>query len=167
MSIEKEENLGPIPFRFNPLWMEDPKFFPLVSRSWSQWIIGSHVHIWVQKLKITKVALKLWAKKSSHSPTVEVEDNQRQLSDIQEKMENNEVTLDLMQKETNVYQKYIKALKREEEMWRIKSKSLWLQAGDKNTNFFHKHAKARQWRNRVEGITTQRGEVLTTMEAIK
>lgn len=82
-------------------------------------------------------------------------------------MENNEVTLDLMQKETNVYQKYIKALKREEEMWRIKSKSLWLQAGDKNTNFFHKHAKARQWRNRVEGITTQRSEVLTTMEAIK
>lgn len=83
MSIEKEENLGPIPFRFNPLWMEDPKFFSLVSRSLSQWIIGSPVHIWVQKLKITKVALRLWATESSHSPTVEVEDNQRQLSDTQ------------------------------------------------------------------------------------
>jgi hypothetical protein len=31
LCIEKEENLGPIPFRFNPLWMEDPRFFPLVS----------------------------------------------------------------------------------------------------------------------------------------
>jgi hypothetical protein len=32
--ISKEENMGPIPFRFNPLWMEHPDFFPLVSRTW-------------------------------------------------------------------------------------------------------------------------------------
>jgi hypothetical protein len=31
--FSKEENLGPIPFQFNPLWMENPNLFPMVSRA--------------------------------------------------------------------------------------------------------------------------------------
>jgi hypothetical protein len=32
----------------------------------------------------------------------------------------------------------------EEEHWRQKSRSLWLQAGDKNTSYFHKQDEARK-----------------------
>ena len=45
----------------------------------------------------------------------------------------------------------------EEEHWRLKSKSLWLQAGDMNTSCFHKHAKARQYRNNVKEIKISAG----------
>jgi len=55
----KEENLGPIPFIFNTLWMEKPYLFPLVSRTWSQWISSSPVHIWEQNLKFTKVVINI------------------------------------------------------------------------------------------------------------
>jgi len=45
LSFLKKQNLGPIPFLFNPLWMDNTNLFPLVSRYWCQWIYGSHVHI--------------------------------------------------------------------------------------------------------------------------
>jgi hypothetical protein len=45
--------------------------------------------------------------------------------------------------------------------------ALWLQAGDKNTSFFHKQAKARQHRNNVEEIKTQSGVLINSFEEIK
>jgi len=60
----------------------------------------------------------------------------------------------LLKQEQTVYQNYVKSLKDEESMWRLKSRCMLLHAGDKNTSFFHNQAKARQWRNRVEEIKT-------------
>jgi len=61
----------------------------------------------------------------------------------------------------------MKALKDEEFIWRLKSRSLWLQAKDKNTSFFHKQAKAWQCRNKVKEIKSQSGEFITSSEEIK
>ena len=33
--MEEEENLGPIPFRFNPLWIEREGFWDIISQVWS------------------------------------------------------------------------------------------------------------------------------------
>jgi hypothetical protein len=52
-------------------------------------------------------------------------------------------------------------------VWRINSRSLWLQAGDKNTSFFHRQAKSRQWINKITKIKTQSGETITDFEQIK
>jgi hypothetical protein len=56
----KEENVGTIPFHFNPLCMDNLELFPLVYHSWCQWIFGSPIHIWKNKLKLTKDAIKNW-----------------------------------------------------------------------------------------------------------
>jgi hypothetical protein len=56
------------------------------------------------------------------------------------------------------FQSLQKVLKSEEEQWRLKSISLWLQDGDRNTKFFHRQAKARIWRNKVSEITNENGE---------
>jgi len=61
----------------------------------------------------------------------------------------------------------MKALKDEEMILRLKSRSLWLQAGDKNTSFFHKQTKTRQCRNRVEEINSQSRALITSFEEIK
>jgi hypothetical protein len=42
--------------------MERSDLFPLISNTWCQWIFGSPVHIWEKKIKLTKEALKPWAK---------------------------------------------------------------------------------------------------------
>jgi len=73
LSFEKEENLGPIPFRFNPLWMDSLDLFPLLSRVWNQWVYGSHVFIWEKNLKRYKQTIKQWVKNYPFSPREEVE----------------------------------------------------------------------------------------------
>jgi hypothetical protein len=61
----------------------------------------------------------------------------------------------------------MKSLHNEEKEWRLKSRALWLQVGDKNTSFFHKQAKARQHRNNVEEIKTQSRTPINSFEEIK
>jgi hypothetical protein len=49
----------------------------------------------------------------------------------------------------------------------MKSRALWLKAGDKNTTFFHKQAKARQHRNSIDEIKKVDGEIINSFEEIK
>jgi len=43
----------------------------------------------------------------------------------------------------------------EEEFWRLKSRSLWLKAGDHNSSFYHKKAQARKCRNSISEIKNE------------
>jgi hypothetical protein len=72
LSFSKVDTLGPIPFRFNLLWIEKIDLFPLVTRSWCEWIFGSPVHIWEQNIKITKETIKNWVKESIPDSNVDV-----------------------------------------------------------------------------------------------
>ena len=56
--LEEEENLGPILFRFSPLWIERKGLCEIVTQVWSQFVEGSPNFVWEQKLKHTKYALK-------------------------------------------------------------------------------------------------------------
>jgi hypothetical protein len=40
LELSNYEPLGPIPFRFNPRWEDDPSFLDLVSSTWCSWIQG-------------------------------------------------------------------------------------------------------------------------------
>jgi len=67
--LEVEEDLGPIPFRFSPLWIEKEGFEETVKEAWDESFSGSPSYVWEQKLKATKYALKNWIKKPVHTPT--------------------------------------------------------------------------------------------------
>jgi len=47
----------------------------------------------------------------------------------------------------------------EEQKWRIKSRQLWLQEGDKNTAFFHKQVTIRKLRDNVTTIIDVEGNL--------
>jgi hypothetical protein len=68
--------------------------------------------------------------------------------------------------EVELQKKLHKALRKEEEYWRVKSRSLWLQAGDKNTSFFHKQAESRKNHNSIREIQFQ-GQTFKKYEEIK
>ena len=65
------------------------------------------------------------------------------------------------------FQNYLRAPHNEEKEWRLKSRALWLQVGDKNTSFFHKQAKARQHKNLVEEIEKASREINNSFDEIK
>jgi hypothetical protein len=65
------------------------------------------------------------------------------------------------------FQNYMRVLHNEEKEWRLKSRAMWLQAGDKNTSFFHKQSKARQHKNTMEEIKIASGTRINSFEEIK
>lgn len=54
----------------------------------------------------------------------------------------------------------------EEEYWRIKSRIQWLQAGDRNTRYFHEKTKQRRGYNRITAITDSQGKTWYSEEDI-
>ena len=51
--FEKEEELGSIPFRFIPLWIERVRFMDVVTQDWSQFVLASPSFFCEHKLKKT------------------------------------------------------------------------------------------------------------------
>jgi hypothetical protein len=71
-----------------------------------------------------------------------------------------------LQQEARLQKDWHQACREEEKHWQQKSRCLWLEAGDKNTAYFHKQAEARKQFKTVTEIRTQ-GQIITDFEGIK
>eukprot|EP00253_Pinus_taeda_P029550 PITA_29550 len=63
-----------------------------------------------------------------------------------------EITKEELEKEAKLQQIFHKACLAEEEFRRLKSRSLWLKSGDRNTSFLHKQTQARKGRNTISKV---------------
>jgi hypothetical protein len=97
--LEEEEDLGPIPFRFNPLWIERNGFLEIVKTAWANSFFGSSSYVWEQKLKATKQALKDWIKKPTPTPTEQRREAVQSLQTLQIDMESKDIIVELLEKE--------------------------------------------------------------------
>eukprot|EP00253_Pinus_taeda_P023946 PITA_23946 len=82
-------------------------------------------------------------------------------------MENIDITADLLEKETKSQCSAHHTFRKEEEYWRLKSRSLWLKSGDRNTSYFHRQYRARLTRNHIAEIKTPEGSVCNSYHQIK
>jgi len=94
--------------------------------------------MWKHKLKETKHALKSWVKNSANTPLSHRLETVQQLSDLQVEMETKDIFNSDLEKEQASQGKTLCAFRHEEEYWRLKSQSLWLKHGDRNTSYFHR-----------------------------
>jgi hypothetical protein len=154
LSIRPSSSLGPIPFKFSPLWPAQKDFFNLVQLSWEIPVTGSPFFVWEEKLRRLKASLKLWAKNQA-SPLEDRRRAQETLELHQQVMEVAPITQTLLKQEAENQSKLHKTCREEEIYWRMKSRALWLQDGDKNTAFFHKHTQSRINYNSIEEIHWQ------------
>jgi hypothetical protein len=167
LSLEEEEKLGPIPFRFNPLWKEKSGFEETVRLAWSTSVTGSPNFVWEQKLKITKKALKEWSKLPVSNPNTQRKELVQQLGKLQNEMETIYIAKTDLEKEQATQCKTYRSFRNEEEYWRLKSRSLWLEAGDRNTSYFHRQFKAHLSRNHISEITTNDRKLCKGIDQIK
>jgi hypothetical protein len=50
LELRKEQGQGPIPFIFNPAWIQDKDFLLKVSNVWTSKVSGSSFYVWEEKL---------------------------------------------------------------------------------------------------------------------
>lgn len=82
-------------------------------------------------------------------------------------MEGFEITKAQLLIEQNTKLNSFLSFRREEEYWCLMSRSLWLEAGDKNTTLFHRQCRARLSRNHIYEISNREGEVIKGKPLIK
>jgi hypothetical protein len=82
-------------------------------------------------------------------------------------MDTIDITKTELEKEQAAQCKTYRSFRNEEEYWRLKSRSLWLEAGDRNTTYFHRQCRARLSRNHITEITTNDGRLCKGIDQIK
>lgn len=82
-------------------------------------------------------------------------------------MEGSEITKPQLLIEQNAQFNSFLSFRQEEEYWRLKSHSLWLQAGDRNITFFHRQCKAHLSRNHISEISIRDGEIIKGQTLLK
>eukprot|EP00253_Pinus_taeda_P020601 PITA_20601 len=150
-----------------PLWIERNGFIDTVKTAWAKPVTGSSSYVWEQKLKATKLALKEWIRKPAPNPSSQRKETVQAFDALQTEMESREITTSLLDKEVKIQCSAFRSFRIEEEHWRIKSRSLWLKAGDRNTTFFHRQFRARLSRNHISEITTAEGQLCKGFSQIK
>ena len=158
--LEEEENIGPIPFRLSPLSIEMDGFWETVTQFWPQFVEGSPRFFWEQKLKHTKYAMKNSIKPPLPNPARSREVFVQALAELQLSMENSEISKSqLVAEQAAQVNSFLSFRQEEEHLW-LKSRSLWLLAGDKNFAYFHQQCRSRLSRNHISEICASEDEVI-------
>ena len=139
----------------------------IVSQAWSIYVAGSPNFVFERKLKNTKIAFKQWVKSPLSTPMSSRMENVAALFAIQIGMEERETTSSKKSQEQFAQYKTTQYFRKEEEHLRLKSRSLWLKARDKNTVFFHRQCRAKLSRNHILEITIGDGVIIKGQDLIK
>ena len=84
-----------------------------------------------------------------------------ELPEFQFEMEENDITISRLAHERSAQLISFQVFRQEEEALRLKSRGLWLKAGDKKSAFFHRQCRARLSRNHISEISTAEGDIIT------
>ncbi|XP_019094821.1 PREDICTED: uncharacterized protein LOC104757764 isoform X2 [Camelina sativa] len=111
-----------------------------------------------EALKRCRSCLSRWKTKNNNNSAKKIQDLKSKLQ-----KEYNSSPLDLNQ--INLLKSALThEYRMEEEYWKTKSRIQWLQAGDRNTNFFHTKTKQRRNHNRITALADAHGKIWTTEE---
>lgn len=161
------EILGPpkkpkAPFKFNHDWLQDPTYINMVKELWTQNPIDRSDTLakgFCSNLSQLKHLFIKWAREKCQKENSALLLIKSELSTLSD-----EIGLGFSTAEDKIHlveleNKKSKILKDQEESIRLRSRSIWLKAGDDNTQFFHNYEKGRKVKNTIWNIPFPKGGV--------
>lgn len=127
-----------IPHRFEEKWVAHPECETVIRAAWTNVVsLGSPMYNLFEKIKSCRVALVGWRKMVFGNSRAILEEKHRELEDLMGlKYVENAEAIKKVKEEINT------RLYNDKLHWRQRSRSIWLQAGDKNTKFFLSKSKS-------------------------
>ena len=130
---EGEEGSRPRPFKFEEIWTREEASNLVVENAWRLKVPGSPMFRLCKKIKQAKLELKLWNRSCFGNVQSKIKEAWKNLDQIQ----NLDPNPQNLEKEANLCMKIQELLKREEILWRQKSRIKSLTSSDLNTRFFY------------------------------
>ena len=140
-------------FRFEEMWTMDPRCEDTVQQAWLVNFSGSPMFQVSEKIKTSRNSLHSWSKQHFRSVRSSIEVKTKQLKDEEAVAPTAQNVPNINSLRQELYSLHTK----EEKMWKQRSRTQWLQNGDRNMRFFHCQATCRQRRNLIQGINDESG----------
>ena len=147
------------PFKFYNYWTSLDNFHIVIQNAWHINVQGTFQFQLSQKLRHTKTELKKFAKKKFRKEKQNVDAAREALFECQALIDRNPNDWNNRAKENVLMTKLLEALRIEEDAVRQRSKTLWLELGDKNTNYFYNSIKGRWNRKRITNLVKPDGDL--------
>lgn len=140
------------PFKFNSSWLKDMSYNKLVHEIWSShngYLGLSLAQSFMEKLKKLKQSMISWAKEKSLRDEAILKFVEIDLEAL-ESLEGDGYEMEEKKRRIKAMEgERYRILKDNEEKWRLKSRDIWLEAGDENSKFFQNYAKGRKNTNTI------------------
>ncbi|GMY22609.1 putative ribonuclease h protein [Fagus crenata] len=140
-------------FRFEEMWTMHDGCEDTIRKAWATRQRGTPMFQVVEKIKASREELKKWSYDQFGSIRAAIATKTRLMQQEEELRPENQ-NVQLIQK---LSLELADLHSKEEKMWKQRSRTLWLQSGDRNTKYFHCQATNRRRRNHIHGIRDQAG----------
>lgn len=143
-------------FKFENWWLGTERFTNRIKDWWDSFSFsGRPDFILASKLKALKGKLKLWSICDQGNLESKKRNILKELAIFDEVSKGKKLTTEEVTRKNFGLLEYEELLKYEEISWRLKSRSLWLKDGDRNTKLFHKMSNAHKRYNNIDQLVIQ------------
>ncbi|KAL8119408.1 hypothetical protein AgCh_016796 [Apium graveolens] len=136
-------------FRFENAWLTEPVCFQIIKDCWEE-EGNRNVN---QKVRRCADSLEVWGREITGCFGKRIKECKIKLKDLRQKRDPQSIT-----EYESTKKKLHLILDQKEIFWRQRSKQLWLQAGDKNTKYFHASCSKRKRNNHIQRLKSEEGE---------
>jgi len=140
------------PFKFNSTWLSEADFHNLVRENWTHYSPDNRAppaEVIANNLARLKLKTISWARKKQQMDEAEL----KKVEGVLKKLENTGLssysTIESKDQLIKLESEKIRLPRQKEETWRLKSREIWLKAGDENSKFFQQYARGRKSINTI------------------
>ncbi|GLT27461.1 hypothetical protein SLA2020_024580 [Shorea laevis] len=150
-------------FRFENYWIKDPKCEDKIKEGWKAGRGNMSMSRVLSNIALCGSLLTNWSQAKFGNIPERIKHLQQELQNIRDgsAQDNSLEKMEAIEKELNNWQR------KEEVLWKQRSRVQWLKEGDRNTAFFHNRASARRKKNHIAALMDDNGTSVSDRSGVE